>query len=203
VARKVQQSLEEFVKKGGGLYILHSANNAFPDWEEYNKMIGLGWRDRNYGYALEIDSQRNIHRIPPGEGQGTFHGDRTELSIHILNRHPINKGYPAVWKTPDTELYQYARGPAQNITVLSYAAGPDGKKRWPTEWIVTYGKGRVYASSMGHLWPGDIYPVSYRCVGFQTTMIRAAEWLATRKVSYHVPANFPTASSVSVLPDGN
>src|SRR5690554_3368455 len=28
-----QKKLEDFVEKGGGLYILHSANNAFPEWD--------------------------------------------------------------------------------------------------------------------------------------------------------------------------
>jgi type 1 glutamine amidotransferase len=198
---KVQRSLESYVKNGGGLYILHSANNAFPDWEEYNKMIGLGWRPKSYGYALEIDSQRNVKRIPPGEGQGTFHGNRSDLYITILNRNPINKGYPDVWKTPDVELYQYARGPAENLTVLSYAFEPVSQKKWPVEWVVNYGKGKVYVSSMGHLWKGDTYPLGYRCIGFQTTMIRVTEWLGSGKVTYPVPSNFPTASAISIRPE--
>jgi len=197
----VQRSLERYVKNGGGLYILHSANNAFPDWEEYNKMIGLGWRPKSYGYALEIDSQRNVKRIPPGEGEDTFHGNRSNLQITILNRNPINKGYPDVWKTPDVELYQYARGPAENLTVLSYAFEPNSKKKWPIEWVVKYGKGRVYVSSMGHLWRGDVYPMGYRCIGFQTTMIRAAEWLGSGKVTYPIPTNFPTAATISIRPE--
>ncbi|MEO6851548.1 MAG: hypothetical protein ABI166_12985, partial [Mucilaginibacter sp.] len=56
----------------------------------------------------------------------------------------------------------------------------------------------VYASSMGHLWQGDTYPLSYRCIGFQTTLIRAVEWLATGKVTYPVPANFPTENALSL-----
>ena len=43
-----QKALEKYVAGGGGLYVLHSANNSFPDWEEYNKMIGLGWRKSSY-----------------------------------------------------------------------------------------------------------------------------------------------------------
>jgi type 1 glutamine amidotransferase len=196
--RRVQQELEDYVKGGGGLYILHSANNAYPDWDEYNKMIGLGWRPKSYGYALAVDSSGKIERIPPGEGQSTYHGDRSDLYIHVLNDHPINKGFPKIWKPPDVELYKYARGPAENLTVLSYAFDPVTKKNWPVEWIVKYGKGRVYVSSMGHLWKGDVYPISYRCVGFETTMIRATEWLASGKVTYAVPANFPTATAISV-----
>jgi hypothetical protein len=52
---------------------------------------------------------------------------------------------------------------------------------------------------MGHLWKGDVYPVSYQCVGFQTTLIRATEWLATGKVTYPVPDNFPTKEHTSLI----
>ena len=53
-----ERSLEKYVKAGGGLYILHSANNAFSHWKEYDKMIGLGWRPATVGYALEIDAKK-------------------------------------------------------------------------------------------------------------------------------------------------
>jgi type 1 glutamine amidotransferase len=198
-SRQAELALEEYVKKGGGLYILHSGNNAFPHWKEYDDMIGLGWRPATSGYALEIDSNKNIIRIPPGEGKGTGHGSRFNAVIHILNRHPINKGYPAAWQTANTEVYNFPRGSAENLTVLSYAYDSSSTHRmWPIEWVVTYDKGKVYNSSMGHLWRGDIYPPAYRCIGFQTTVIRVTEWLATGKVTYPVPANFPTKDSVSL-----
>lgn len=197
--RQAEEALEQYVKKGGGLYILHSGNNAFPHWAEYDKMIGLGWRPKTTGYALEIDSNKNIIRIPPGEGANTSHGSRFNAIITILNRHPINKGYPAQWQTANTEVYNFPRGAAENITVLSYAYDSSATHRlWPVEWVVNYGKGHVYNSSMGHLWKGDIYPPAYRCIGYQTTVIRAAEWLATGKVTYPVPSDFPGKDSVSL-----
>ncbi|MEO6732147.1 MAG: ThuA domain-containing protein [Ferruginibacter sp.] len=194
-----EQALEKYVKGGGGLYILHSGNNAFPHWVEYDQMIGLGWRPRSSGYALEIDAAKNIVRIPPNEGNSTGHGNRFNAVIQVLNKHPINKGYPEQWQTANTEVYNYPRGPAENITVLSYAFDSTAtQKNWPVEWVVGYGKGRVYNSSMGHLWKGEIYPPAYRCVGFQTTMIRAAEWLATGKVTYLIPIDFPAKESISL-----
>lgn len=197
--RKMEQELEDYVRKGGSLYVLHSGNNAFPHWEEYNKMIGIGWRPRTTGYAIEIDSNKQIVRIPPGEGEGTGHGSRFNAVVQILGRHPVNKGYPAQWKTASTEVYNYPRGPAENLTVLSFAYDSSAThKMWPVEWIVKYGKGHVYSSSMGHLWKGETYPMSYRCIGFQTTMIRVTEWLATGKVTYPVPANFPSADAISL-----
>jgi type 1 glutamine amidotransferase len=197
--REAELLLEKYVKNGGGLYILHSGNNSFTHWAEYDKMIGLGWRPQESGYALEIDADKNIIRIPPGQGKGTSHGKRFNAIIQILNRHPINSGYPASWKTADTEIYNFPRGYAQSTTVLSYAYDSTATKRmWPVEWTVAYGKGRVYNSSLGHLWKGDIYPAGYRCIGFQTTLIRATEWLATGKVSFPVPDDFPTADLISL-----
>ena len=196
---RAERELEKYVRNGGGLYILHSANNAFPHWKAYDTMIGLGWRSDTVGYALEIDSKRNIIRIPPGHGMGTGHGDRFNAVINILNRHPINTAYPEQWQTANTEVYYFPRGPAENLTVLSYAYDSTSTHRmWPVEWIVTYGQGRVYNSSMGHLWKGETYPVAYRCVGYQTTVVRAVEWLATGKVTYPLPENFPTKDSPSL-----
>src|SRR5690606_20263345 len=60
----VEKQLETYVKNGGGLYVLHSGNNSFPHWDAYKKMIGLGWRPKTFGYALEINDERNIVRIP-------------------------------------------------------------------------------------------------------------------------------------------
>ena len=189
--KEVEKNLEEYLSQGGGLYILHSANNAFPKWKEYNLMIGLGWRSKGEGVALQVKENKEIITIPPHEGKATFHGPRNDENIYILNSHPINKDFPKIWKTPDMELYKFARGPGKNITILSYAKDSNTSINWPVEWVVSYGKGRVYNSSMGHLWKDDIYPKSYRCIGFQTTLIRATEWLATGKTSYKIPDNFP------------
>lgn len=202
--RQVEKSLERYVKSGGGLYVLHSANNAFSHWSEYDLMIGLGWRSKEEGVAIQVKDNGQLEHIPIGEGKATYHGPRNDEVIYILTNHPINSGFPKAWKTPDMELYKYARGPAKNLTVLSYAKDRETNINWPVEWTVEYGKGRVYNSSMGHLWKGQTYPVSYRCIGFQTTLIRATEWLGLSKISYPVPQNFPTANEIKLMtPDLN
>ena len=53
--KPVQASLEKYVTGGGGLVIVHAANNAFPGWGEWNKMIGLGWRGAGYGERVALD----------------------------------------------------------------------------------------------------------------------------------------------------
>ncbi len=196
---RVQSDFEAYVKGGGGVFVWHSANNSFAEWDAYNQMIGLGWRKPDQGDSLEIKDGQVV-RIPAGTGAGTSHGARSELLVKMLTEHSINRGYPRCWRTPDIELYTYPRGPATNLTVLSYASKKDGDKQWPIEWVVTYGKGRVYNGTFGHIWNDRRMPESIQCVGFQTTVLRAIQWLAGREVTQPIPTDFPTADRVSLRP---
>src|SRR5205807_6297610 len=50
------KSLEENLKEGKiALVIVHAANNAFGGWNEYNLMIGMGWRGNSGGDRLKFD----------------------------------------------------------------------------------------------------------------------------------------------------
>ncbi|MBI1356269.1 MAG: ThuA domain-containing protein [Acidobacteria bacterium] len=199
--REVEQALEAFVRNGGGLLVHHSANNAFPHWAEYNGMIGLGWRGVDEGTALRLDADGAVTRIPPGQGEKTSHGPRQDTVVHRLTPHPINHGMPEKWLTPDIEVYTYARGPAEALTILSYGRHHATDTWWPLEWVVAYGNGRVYSSSFGHIWKTDEgIPARVRCVGFQTTVIRAAEWLATGAATWPIPEDFPTERTLSIRP---
>ncbi len=196
--KEVQKSFAEYVRNGGGVFIFHSANNAFPKWDEYNEIIGLGWRNKNQGVALTIGDDQSIKRIPAGEGRGTGHGPRIDAVLTRLGDHPIHKGIPKRWKTPGLEVYFYARGPAKNLDVLSYAFDPRTKMNWPIEWVITYGEGRIYNATFGHVWRNEQNPASMRCVGFQTVLIRALQWLAKKPVTHAIPDNFPTADKMSI-----
>src|SRR5664279_979415 len=52
--RETEESLEKYVRGGGGLVVFHAANNAFLEWPAYNEMIGLGWRDKSFGPGLSV-----------------------------------------------------------------------------------------------------------------------------------------------------
>jgi len=196
----VRRDFEAFVSRGGGVFVFHSGNNAFPTWDAYNAMIGLGWRNQNFGTAIRIRPDETLERIPPGAGASTSHGARTDRQIHRLEDHPIHAGLPRVWKTPLIEVYTHARGPAENIEILSWAEEPKTGERWPIEWTVTYGKGRIYTSTFGHVWKDEADPVDLRCAGFQTLLIRSLHWLAKRDIDPKVPADFPNAESISLRP---
>jgi uncharacterized protein len=196
--RAVQEDFEAFVRDGGGVYVWHGGNNAFPDWPAYNQMLGLGWRKKDFGWALSVGDDGRITRIAPNDGPDTGHGARLDTVVHRLGDHPIHAGLPRAWKTPDIEVYYYARGPAEGVEVLSYGFDPKTGMNWPLEWTTTYGKGRVYTSTFGHVWAGDTQPARMRCAGLQTVAVRALQWLAARPVTAPVPADFPTADTVSV-----
>jgi hypothetical protein len=196
--RSVQQDFEKFVGAGGGVYVWHSGNNAFPTWPAYNDMIGLGWRKKDFGDAIAVAADGSLERIPRGEGRDTGHGERVDTVVHRRGEHPIHAGMPRAWKTPDIEVYYHARGPARNLEVLSYGHDPVTDMNWPLEWTVAYGAGRVYTSTFGHVWKGDTQPERMRCAGVQTILVRALQWLAKTPVTFPVPADFPTATDMSV-----
>lgn len=103
--------------------------------------------------------------------------------------------------TPDIEVYRFARGPAQDLEVLSYGRHKATDTWWPLEWAVRYGRGRVYSSSFGHIWKTDDgVPDRVRCAGFQTKLLRAAAWVANAPVPEHKPGDFPSESDFSIRP---
>ena len=196
----VKKDFADFVRNGGGVYIFHSAENAFVGWKEYEQMVGLCWRNANYGTAIRVNDDGSLVRIPPGEGSGTGHGERGDVLVTRLGNDPIHAGMPRTWLTPMLEVYYYARGPAENVNVLAYArdSKPGQRWLWPVEWTTSYGKGRVYVSTYGHVWKGDVNPQSMRCAAVQTIIPRAVQWLAGRPVTIPVPADFPGTNRVSV-----
>lgn len=197
---KARKALEQYLMEGGGMFAFHSANNAFPRWPEYNQMIGLGWRPRTYGTSLVIADDGTVLRLPPGEGGHTSHGERLDALVTRLGDHPMHAGLPRRWRAADIEVYRYTRGPAEHVQVLSYAREPHTGLNFPIEWAVQYGKGRVYTSTLGHVWPGDSNLKGIQCAGFQTLLFRALDWLAGKSVGNAVPGDFPSVEKPSLRP---
>ena len=196
----VKMDFADFVRNGGGVYIFHAAENAFVGWKEYEDMVGLSWRDASYGSSIRVGKNGEMVRIAPGEGGDTSHGPRADRLITRIGDDPIHAGMPKAWLTPDSEVYVYARGPAKRVKVLAYAEDtvPGLGMLWPVEWTTTYGKGRVYVSVYGHVWPGDVQPAGMRCAAVQTIIPRVLQWLAGRQVTFPVPKDFPGIAAVSV-----
>ena len=196
----VKSEFEQFVHDGGGVYIFHSAENAFLGWKAYEDMVGLCWRKASYGSSIRVNDDGTLVPIPAGVGGGTGHGQRGNVLVTRLGEDSIHTGLPRAWLSPDMEVYFYARGPAKNLTVLAYArdSKPGQGLLWPVEWTVRYGQGRVYVSTYGHVWLGDVQPPSLRCAAVQTIIPRAVQWLANRPVTIPLPADFPGTNTVSL-----
>lgn len=191
----VKEALEKYVAGGGGLVVVHAANNSFPEWAAWNDMIGLGWRDPKFGDRITMDDQGAVVRTPKGEGPGAGHGPQHAYKIMVRDAdHPVTKGMPATWFHAQDELYHGQRGPAKDMHVLATAYSDKGKggtgTNEPMIWVIPYGKGRVFTTVMGHVGGGQTDAI--RCVGFQTTVARGGEWAATGKVTLPIPDDFPS-----------
>ena len=189
-----QKALEKYMKAGGGFVSVHAADNSFPTWLEYNKMIGLGgWGDRNEKdgpYVYYTNEGELVRDNTPG-GAGA-HGPQHIVPVTIrVADHPITKGMPKVWLTAKDECYAKLRGPGENMVVLATGKDMSGKaptdRHEPVLMVLTYGKGRIFHTTLGH----DDY--SCEGVGFITTFLRGVQWAATGEVTLPVPADFPTA----------
>ena len=76
-AEETQTNFVNYVKDGGGVVVYHAADNAFPDWPEYNEIIGLGgWEgvDEESGpYVYIIDGELLRDN---SSGRGGSHGQQ-------------------------------------------------------------------------------------------------------------------------------
>ncbi|MBL8808889.1 MAG: ThuA domain-containing protein [Planctomycetaceae bacterium] len=194
---ETQESFETFVKNGGGFVVIHAADNSFPEWPAYNEMIGLGgWggRTEKDGPYVYLDKDGKVVRdMTPGNGGN--HGPQLEFPIVIRDReHPIVKGMPLEWLHAKDELYDKLRGPAKDMQILATAESQITGRAEPMMMTISYGKGRVFHTPMGHA------EYSQQCVGFITTLQRGTEWAATGKVTIPVPDDFPTADKSTSRP---
>ena len=163
-------NFERAVRNGTGLVILHAADNAFRGWVEYEKMVGLLWRE------------------------GTGHGHYHEFPVTVRDReHPITRDLPdfTLWD----ELYHrlvHMHDVPYHVLATAYsdpAKGGTGRDE-PVMVVTQYGCGRVYHHVLGHVWPGDpaggnrgVTMTTFENKGFQRALIRGCEWAATGTVT--------------------
>jgi type 1 glutamine amidotransferase len=200
-SQELKASFEQYVKEGGGVVIVHAADNAFPGWEAFNDMIGVGgWRGRNEKAGPFWYYKDGKLISDPTPGNAGAHGNRVPFQITVRDaNHPIVKGLPPVWMHQGDELYSRMRGPGKNMTVLAtgfsdaenHGSGHDE----PMLMVLSYGKGRIFHTALGH----DVNGMS--AVDFVVTLQRGTEWAATGKVTQKVPAVYPTANTVAYRAD--
>ena len=169
---RAENALLDFLRSGKGAVLYHFAAAAFDGWEEYEKISGGNWR--------------------PNQGH---HSPRHDFTVEIKDReHPITRGLKKSFPQVNDELYANLRWqPEGSFHVLATAwddhALYRGKARQPIPgpgldhpmlWTLNYGKGRVFATALGHDADATQGP------GFRTTFQRGAEWAATGSVTIAV-----------------
>ena len=159
-----QANFEAAVRGGTGLVILHAADNAFSGWVEYEKMVGLLWRK--------------------GTGHGRFH----EFKVEIVDRdHPITRGVGDFMQWD--ELYHnliHMHDVPYHVLAHAYSdpdTGGTGNNE-PMMVLTKYGEGQIFHQVLGHVWGGQDAMIAFESEGFQTTLIRGCEWVATGTVTF-------------------
>ncbi|MDP1589944.1 MAG: ThuA domain-containing protein [Prosthecobacter sp.] len=195
--QNVRDAFTQYVADGGGFVSVHAANNSFPEWKEYNDMIGVGgWGGRNEksGPWLYVKDGKLFRDTSAGNGGA--HGPQHEFVVETQSPdHPIMRGLPKRWLHAKDELYSKLRGPGENVEILSTSVSDLTAMNEPNNLVLAYHKGRVFHTTLGH---AD-YSMLDR--GFYTIFQRGTEWVATGNVerTAAVPADFPTESALSVV----
>jgi type 1 glutamine amidotransferase len=182
----VQKAFTKFVEDGGGVIFYHFAVAGFPQWADYNKMMGMGWKDNKFGDRLAFDKDMKEVRTPKGEGPNNGHGPAHEFQVTVLDKDdPITKGMPPVMNHVKDELYGGQHGPAKDMHVLAVSWGAKDKGSFdmyePMAWTIPFGKGRCFTLLLGHDVPAVSDPVT---TAFLT---RGTEWAATGAVTIALP----------------
>ena len=148
----------EAVRGGLGCVVIHAANNAFPDWEDYDRLIGIGWRQ--------------------GAGHGAYH----EFGVkYVLRDHPITRGLPDMVNHPDELYHRLTVTPGEPMTILAAAHSDPAKggtgKEEPMALVKSFGKARVFHTPLGH----DLRAM--QDPQFERLVIRGTEWVARGAVT--------------------
>ena len=134
-----QRAVVEFVRAGKGLVVAHAGLDAFYGWDDYKEMVGGGlfvshpWTKR---VRVNVDEPSN----PAVDHLGDHFWIRDE--IYVLDTSPRRSSRVLL-----------------SLDIAS-AGDADGHKDanrgdYPISWIRRYGKGRVFATKLGHF--GEIW----------------------------------------------
>jgi type 1 glutamine amidotransferase len=168
-----ERSFLAAVEQGCGVTVVHAADNAFPDWPEYERLVGLVWRNGT-----------------------TAHGRYHAFDVHVVDHHhPITLGMADLRRHPDELYHKLVHGQGADYRVLlaafsDPATGGTGRHE-PMATAAHYGKGRVFHHVLGHAWKGvPESRASWADPQLRRLFARGTEWAATGAVTLSpVPLN--------------
>jgi type 1 glutamine amidotransferase len=137
-------------------YDLVVHNECFADDKDLDWLEAILKPHREGVPAVVIHCAMHCYRAPTNDWfkfcgvTSHRHGSHFDYPLKNANpEHPIMKGFPAVWQTPKEELYHIALV-WPTATPLGTGYSPETKKDETCIWINTYGKARVFGTTVGH-----------------------------------------------------
>jgi uncharacterized protein len=170
-----EKAFLDYLRAGHGFVLFHAASTAWNDWPEFGDLIGMTWQK-------DKASGQNI----------SAHGSQHSFAVIITDKqHPVTAGMTDFQHVKDELYHRQLKHSGAHVLATAFsdkAMGGSGENE-PMVVVTEYGKGRVFHCAMGH----DPKPMAG--VGFQTLMLRGAEWAATGKVTLPIPAAWPAIGS--------
>ncbi len=160
MSQEWEKGFLKYVRRGGGCLFIHAGASSFYNWPEYHK-IGIGrW------------------------GGDTRHGAQTKGKVCDFDAdHPITEGLrdfyivDEIWENADITPG------AQSLATVTATDQHDGHSiSEGAVFVSTAGRGRSFYTTLGH---------NERALlnsGLQTLLVRAAQWVSHRNVTYKPPA---------------
>ncbi|MBL9139097.1 MAG: ThuA domain-containing protein [Verrucomicrobiales bacterium] len=131
-------------------------NECFSDEKELEWLERIVKPHREGVPAVVIHCAMHCYRAPTNDWFRfvgvTSHGHGSHFAYPMTNvkpEHPIMKGFPAVWQTPKEELYNIA-SIEKTATPLATGYSPETKRGEANVWVNTFGKARVFGTTVGH-----------------------------------------------------
>ena len=158
-SEKLENSLLNFIKSGGGFVTFHASTSAFYKWPKFKEISVGAWVEK------------------------TNHGKPGATKVEISNsNHPITKGlqgfqiFDELWNNAEKNESFKVLGTATNIELPEAEQQKQG-----AIFVKEYGKGRIFHTMLGHK------ARTLRNIGFQTLLLRGTEWAAKGKVKQEIP----------------
>jgi type 1 glutamine amidotransferase len=144
---EIRESLLRYVREGGGLGGWHGSPWASRSWKELGEMVSAGDAPHRIepAFLRPEDPKSPINQAFDGAGMP-----------HIEEYYRFPEEGPTAYYKPEKAHVLLSLDADKSPDM--FKAGRDGKKLYerpnrdyPVAWIKTYGKGRIYYNSMGHM----------------------------------------------------